>query len=372
LPPYEYSIDGISFSTNSVYSSLLSGSYTIIVQDSLGCQKLETVNVLPDPLLPDTLWFTDVMPFDASINWLADSLVDGYRFRYREVGQAWQIVASGLFDDGIAEMLSTKLLTGLSPSTTYEVEVRTNSLTDCIEGWSTTYSFTTPMESYIYDVTHTCSGVNSGQILFDVQTLNSYTFEWTGPNGFSSNDTSIFMLAEGDYNLEITNNSQVIFDTIISIETSNSFINLTLNGDTSLIYESLNGLFFAQTCDLNSFLVADSGFTNYQWSDGSFGQQLLIDTSDVFVQVEALDSNNCLSISDSVHISIISDYVSLMQNNTNEEYLSDNYILCSSDSSIDIDISPFISGNYQVEWHQVVDQNYLTLGDSSRISNITE
>jgi len=367
LPPYEYSIDGISFSTNSVYSSLLSGSYTVIVQDSLGCQKLETVNVLPDPLLPDTLWFTDVMPFDASINWLADSLVDGYRFRYREVGQAWQIVASGLFDDGIAEMLSTKLLTGLSPSTTYEVEVRTNSLTDCIEGWSTTYSFTTPMESYIYDVTHTCSGVNSGQILFDVQTLNSYTFEWTGPNGFSSNDTSIFMLAEGDYNLEITNNSQVIFDTIISIETSNSFINLTLNGDTSLIYESLNGLFFAQTCDLNSFLVADSGFTNYQWSDGSFGQQLLIDTSDVFVQVEALDSNNCLSISDSVHISIISDYVSLMQNNINEEYLSDNYILCSSDSSIDIDISPFISGNYQVEWHQVVGQNYLTLGDSSAI-----
>jgi len=367
--PYEYSVNNSTFSSNGLYTSLSSGSYILVVKDSLGCQESDTVFIYPEPSLPDTLWFTAITPFDAVINWTADSTVDGYRFRYREVGQTWQIVASGIFDDNIAEMLSSKSLSGLTPSTTYEVQVRTNSLIDCIEGWSTTYTFTTPMESYTYDVRHTCSGVNSGQILFDVQTLNSYTFEWTGPNGFSSTDTSIYQLAQGDYNLEVSNNnSQIIFDTIISIEVSNSAIDLTLNGDTSLIFESTNGLFFAQTCDLNSYLIADSGFTNYQWSDGTTtGQQFLIDTSDVFVLVEALDSNNCPSISDSVHISIITDYVDLIQANTNQAYIQSNYTLCSSDSSIEIDISPFVSGNYLVEWHQVVGQNFLTLGDSSVI-----
>lgn len=368
LPPHQYSIDNGTFSSDSVYASLASGSYILVVKDSSGCQKSDTVFVLPEPSLPDTLWFTNVMPFNAVINWQVDSTVDGYRFRYREVGQAWQIVAAGVYDDNIAEMLTSKTLSGLSPSTTYEVEVKTNSLIDCIEGWSTTYSFTTPMESYTYDVTHSCIGVNSGQILFDVQTLNQYTFEWIGPNGFSSTDTSITQLAEGDYTLEITHNSQMIFDTTISIETSNSTINLTLNGDTSLIHVSQNGLMFAQTCNLNSYLIPDSGFTNYQWSEGSIGQQLLIDTSGIFVHVEALDSNNCLTVSDSVHISIISDYVDLMQANTNQAYIRDYYSLCSSDSSIDIDISPFITGNYSVEWHEVVGQNLLTLGDSSVIS----
>ena len=367
--PYEYSVNNSTFSSNGLYTSLSSGTYILVVKDSLGCQESVTVFIYPEPSLPDTLWFTAITPFDAVINWTADSTVDGYRFRYREVGQTWQIVASGIFDDNIAEILSSKSLSGLTPSTTYEVQVRTNSLIDCIEGWSTTYIFTTTMESYNYDVRHTCSGVNSGQILFDVQTLNSYTFEWTGPNGFSSTDTSIYQLAQGDYNLEVSNNnSQIIFDTIISIEVSNSSIDLTLNGDTSLIFESTTGLFFAQTCDLNSYLIADSGFTNYQWSDGTTtGQQFLIDTSDVFILVEALDSNNCPSISDSVHISIITDYVDLIQANTNQAYIQSNYTLCSSGSSIEIDISPFVSGNYLVEWHQVVGQNFLILGDSSVI-----
>ncbi len=367
LSPYEYSVNNSLFSTDSVYTSLTSGSYTLIVKDSLGCQKSDTVFVFPEPSLPDTLWFTGLTPFEVVINWQADSTVDGYRFRYRELGGTWQIVASGIFDDNIPEMLSSKSISGFSPSTTYEVQVRTNSLIDCIEGWSSSYTFTTPMESYSYDVTHTCSGTNSGQILFDVQTLNSYTFLWSGPNGFTSTDTSISQLAEGDYTLEVSDVSQVIFDTLISIEISSSFINLTLNGDTSLIFESTNGLFFAQTCDLNSYLIADSGFTNYQWTDGTIGQQLLIDTSNIFVFVEALDSNSCPAVSDSVHISIINDYVDLIQANTNGAYIKSVYTLCSSDSSIDIDISPFISGNYVVEWHRVVGQNFVTLGDSSVI-----
>ena len=75
-------------------------------------------------------------------------------------------------------------------------------------------------------------------------------------------------------------------------------------------------------------------------------QQILIDTSNIFIQVEALDSNNCYLTSDSIHISIVSDFVDLMSANTNEDYIDDVYVLCSADSSISIDISPFMTGNY--------------------------
>ena len=86
------------------------------------------------------------------------------------------------------------------------MQVKANSLTACEEGWSTeTYTFTTPMEVYVYNVDNTCIGVNSGQIEFEIISNNSYTFNWQGPNGFSSTDTSIYNLAEGNYNLQISN-----------------------------------------------------------------------------------------------------------------------------------------------------------------------
>lgn len=276
--PYQYSVNNSSFSSNSLYTSLSSGLYTAVVKDSLGCQESETVYVFPEPSLPDTLWFSGITSFDAVINWIADSTVDGYRFRYREVGQAWQIVSSGVFDDNIPEILSNKSISGLFPSTTYEVQVKTNSLTDCIEGWSATYSFTTSMEPYTYDVTYTCSGVSSGQILFDVQTPNSYTFEWTGPNGFSSTDTSIYQLAQGDYNLEVFHNSQLIFDTIFSVENPSlsiqlffdtvycvsPFLNSLTNqsddgGFTVQAYGSIGNIYYYSLDELDSTIFLNQG-----------------------------------------------------------------------------------------------------------------
>ena len=67
-------------------------------------------------------------------------------------------------------------------------------------------------------------------------------------------------------------------------------------------------------------------------------QQILIDTSNVFIQVEVLDSNNCAITLDSIHILIVSDFVDLINANTNEDYTDDVYVLCSADSSISIDV----------------------------------
>ena len=315
----------------------------------------------------DTLWFAEIYPFNANIYWETDSLVDGYKFRYREVGQPWQgPVASGIYSNSIAEMLPFKTLNNLNSATTYEVQVKAN-LTGCEEGWSTqTYTFTTPIELYVYNIDNTCVGVNSGQIEFEVISDNSYTFNWQGPNGFSSTNTSIYNLVEGNYNLQIYNSQNLIFDSTFVVAVSDSIIGVSLNGDPSLIsYSELDEVYYAQACNLNSYIIADSGYTNYFWHYGDSmnyiqSQQILIDTSNIFVQVEALDSNNCSLNSDSIHISIVSDFVDLMNSNTNEDYIDDVYVLCSADSSISIDISTFMTGNYSIEWREVGRSKFYT------------
>ena len=44
----------------------------------------------------------------------------------------------------------------------------------------------------------TRSGLNSGQIEFELYSENNYSFNWHGPNNFSSSDTSIYNLFEGN------------------------------------------------------------------------------------------------------------------------------------------------------------------------------
>ncbi len=373
--PYLFTLSNSPYASDSIFSSLTYGTYYIAIKDSNECQNSDTIHLGPQPVLPDTLWFAGIYPFNANIYWETDSLADGYKFRYREVGQAWQgPVASGVYSNGIAEMLPFKTLNNLNPVTTYEVQVKANSLTACEEGWSTEiYTFTTPMEVYVYNVDNTCIGVNSGKIEFELVSDNSYTFNWQGPNGFSSTDTSIYNLAEGNYILQISNGQDIIFDSTFVVAVSDSDIGISLNGDPSLVsYSESDGVYYAQACDLNSYIVADSGYTNYSWHYGDSmnyvqSQQILIDTSNVFVQVEALDSNNCALTSDSVNISIVFDFVDLINANTNEDYIDDIYELCSSDSSISIDVTSFMTGNFSIEWREVVGATSILLGENPSI-----
>ena len=143
--------------------------------------------------------------------------------------------------------------------------------------------------------------------------------------------------------------------------------------ETHLIsYSVLDGVYYAQACNLSSYIVAESGYTNYSWHYGDSmnyvqSQQILIDTSNVFIQVEALDSNNCAITSDSIHISIVSDFVDLINANTNEDYIDDVYVLCSADSSISIDVSQFMTGYYSIEWREVVGSNSMLLSENPQI-----
>jgi gliding motility-associated-like protein len=63
-----------------------------------------------------------------------------------------------------------------------------------------------------------CSGLNEGQIDLTLQGGEPpYTFDWTGPNGFSSSDEDIQDLEPGDYTLSVTDNSFCSADTTLTI-----------------------------------------------------------------------------------------------------------------------------------------------------------
>lgn len=373
--PYLFSLNNSSFSTDSIYDSLSYGVYYASIKDSQGCQNSDTLYLGPEPVLPDTIWFSDITSVSANVVWDSNPLTDGYKFRYREVGQPWQgPVSSGFYANGIAEMLAYKTLSNLSSLTTYELQVKANSITGCEEGWSSEiYTFTTAFGTYTYNVSNTCVGVNSGQIEFDMISTNSYTFNWQGPDDFISSESSIYNLSEGDYNLQLSYFDTIIFDTTFVVSVSDSDIGISLNGDPSLVFSSEDdGVYYAQACDMNSYIVADSGFFNYSWNYGDSlnyiqNQQILIDTSNVFIQVEALDTNNCTLSSDSIFISLVSDFVNLFEANVSEDYIEDVYVFCSADSVLNIDINPFVSGNYLIEWRQAVGVNSIVLSNSSSI-----
>ena len=176
--------------------------------------------------------------------------------------QEWssaQVVASGVFDNGIAEMNAFKILSNLDPLTDYQVQVKTNSLLGCQEGWSSTiYAFTTSLD-YSYNLNHSCSQTSSGQITFEIETDNDYSFEWSSSNGFSSNDASISNLSLGDYQLLVSIDSEIVFDTTFTILVSTSNIDLSLNGQII----NQNAYNFVMKLPPSNFR-----FSNYIWSNG--------------------------------------------------------------------------------------------------------
>ena len=247
-PPYMYSLDEEEYENDSIFSSLSNGSYTISIIDSNSCQISDTVIITgPESILPDTLWFNDITSSSIKILWQTDSLVDGYKFRYRMVGDTtWQgqtVVASGIYSDGIADLEPYKQLNSLNPATTYELQVKVNPIYDCDEeGWSTEiYYFTTKIGDYSYNVVNTCFPNNDGQIDFEIEPENSYVFNWTGPDGFNSNNSSIDNLFDGYYSLQILNSSEIIFDTIFYVDDATPLLFVEIDesqcfGDSSTIY----------------------------------------------------------------------------------------------------------------------------------------
>lgn len=194
-------------------------------------------------------------------------------------------------------------------------------------------------ESFVYTVTvnpaidpnvvftdNTCYEVNSASITTNVtggipfSAADPYQFNWTGPNGFTSSSNSIHNLAEGNYELTITDAGgcpftatyvvtrppMLVFDQVVSTNVSchnaaNGAINVQVSGGTgpySYVWTK-DGVFFSSDQNIN------------QLAPGLY-------------EVTVTDANNCQPIRQTISISQPDPLVASVTNKTDVDCFGDN------------------------------------------------
>jgi hypothetical protein len=148
---------------------------------------------------------------------------------------------------------------------TYEVELTTA----CGVTFSETVSLSAP-DPFVFDFGSTetsCEGASDGSIEVTLTGGTApYEFAWSSSAGFSSNDEDPSGLAEGLYDLEVTDDAGCAF--LASVEvTSGSSLAFSLGPDTLI-------------CLDETLLLYGPPALDYVWQDGSINQFLYIEASE--------------------------------------------------------------------------------------------
>ncbi|MDP2385029.1 MAG: T9SS type A sorting domain-containing protein [Bacteroidota bacterium] len=218
-PPYQFSINGSSFSTNTTYNNLTAGNYTIVCNDANGCQSTIT----------QTIQSTGMFVYFSTTN-ATCNLSNGTSFVNATGGNS---PYTFLWNDGSTAQMQSNLAPG-----TYTCTVTDN--VGCVAVGNTTIN--TQATIYLnYDYDYYNCGVNSLTATANFGQA-PYTYAWT-PN--VGNGSTVSNLTPGNYVCTVT-------DANGCTGTGNYWI-----GNNS--YSLVSGAVFA---DLNSNCIFDSGEEN--------------------------------------------------------------------------------------------------------------
>jgi gliding motility-associated-like protein len=181
------------FTSNAVSINLLApGSYSVLVEDGNGCEITETYEIIaPDELeLNASVQGVSCIGGDGTINLTISGGTPDYTFQW-----------SG--PDGFNS--TQQNLSGLNPGsyTIIVADINDCSITEIFEINDT--------EPIIINETVTdvqCQGVSNGSVELEITGgIFPYTFQWSGPNGFTSTDEDIFSLDAGTYTVIVTDSA---------------------------------------------------------------------------------------------------------------------------------------------------------------------
>ncbi|CAF0787684.1 unnamed protein product [Rotaria sordida] len=271
-------------------ANLCAGTYNLNVTDANGCTTTSTVTLTQ----PEVLSATAIAALtDGGTNISCNGTCDGTIDMTVTGGVAPYTISwtgPGGFVSSSQDISS--LCVGTYVATVTDANGCTASVTMVLTGPTPLVS-TGVQSTYTGGFNISCNGGNNGSI--DVTTTGgsgTYTFNWSGPGGFSANTEDIANLYAGTYTL-IVSDVNGCDDTLTFIMTDPEPISLVAVNAPSFCGLS-NG-----TIDLT--VNGGSGFYNFVWTDGNTGlvignsEDLFNITGGVYI-VAVTDTNGCTEI----------------------------------------------------------------------------
>jgi len=220
-PPYTYSWVGgclTGTNTNPGVSSLCPGIYTVTVTDSANCIFIGSINITePDPLDDNEV------VIDANCG-----VTDGSIIVFPSGGTP---AYTHSWSNGVTNQNNPNLLAGFYTDTITDANGCVGIFTIAISNPTGPSGVTTTVNDA------TCYGNCDGSFnVIPIGGTPSYTYVWTGPNGFTGTDSTETGLCAGNYNLTLTDAANCILASTIvigqsdSITANSTFTDATCNG----------------------------------------------------------------------------------------------------------------------------------------------
>lgn len=315
--------------------------YRVVINDSKSClvtSSSHTVTVVPDPINPtlntkspnqnDICVGTGV---SATFNSGSDGVGCQDIFQYSiNSGISWSSYNPG----------NTISTSGLTQGTTVQIRGRrgncstgigcSNNAYDVLVQWT----IVTPpiLSTNVSDVS--CNGGNNGNINLTVSgSVGPFSFNWSGPNGFTSTLEDLSNVEAGSYTVVVSTPSGCQSTTSITVSQPSNMV-LTIVGQNVACNGGSSG---------NIDLTVSGGTPTYtySWSNGETTEDIS-NLSPGSYTVNVSDANGCIATST---VSISEPSLPISLSNTNQN------VLCNggSDGSIDLNVSGGTPG-YTYSW----------------------
>jgi gliding motility-associated-like protein len=185
-PPYEYSLDGITWQTSNIFSGLAAGTYTVRFRGSNGCQGQLSVTITEPTTLSFTRNIVPVICNGQSNGTITINPGGGTSpYQYSINGVNWQ--SSNTFN---------------VPAGTYTVTVRDNNL--CTSSQTITVTEPTALTATAVTTNASCNGGPDGTITVTATGGNG-NFQYA-LNGGTYQSSNIFNVVGGNYTIDVRDN----------------------------------------------------------------------------------------------------------------------------------------------------------------------
>lgn len=230
-------------------NNIAAGTYTVTVTDANGCTAVASVTVTANEAFNPAAQVTDVSCYGGANGTITVTNVNAVA--------PFQFSIDGIFfQPGSLPYTFNNLAAG-----TYTIAVRdANGCTGFV-----TKTITQPplLTATLSNAISTCFGSSTGSISVNVTGgTSAYSYNWTGPNGYTSSQKNISHLATGNYTFTVTDSKGCTVILNVAVPTTNQVIVNPVVANIACKGES-NGAIL-----LNVFGGSGSGFT-YLWSNAA-------------------------------------------------------------------------------------------------------